>query len=405
MSDAFSPSWQRQMGQYMTPPAVADAMVDAIAHPPASWRVLDPACGDGNLLLAAARRLAEHGVKDIHRKIAGIDLDPAMIACARERLAAQLRCDPNSLMLWNRDFLDAVKPSLLEEHPLRCSEFNVVLSNPPYGKLREYRFFEAVCEYFRNETELVFLVPLSFLDRVEGVSSTPLDGRPLGVTTGHAIVHHRAGDQFHIHSVRGFRDNSTPFSVLSGVKLYEVGAGTPVQTRQIAADKPYSSETPVPGWIPCVRTGDIHAFSIEANRLWVHYGPHLAHPKDLARFSGPRLFVRRMPIWGSRQLGAVFLTEQVLCAGDVLVVRHADDDPERLRGLCVFLNSPEAADFVLTARPSVKHRDSYPKISAKDINRLLESRVPDNGTLARLASQYGDPVPASSSRPSLSETA
>lgn len=401
MSDAFSLSLQRRMGQYMTPPAVADAMVSAITRAPSSWRVLDPACGDGNLLLAIARRLAEHGVKDIHRKIAGIDLDPAMIACARERLSSQLKCDPGDLMLWNRDFLEAVKPDRLDESPLRCAEFNVVLSNPPYGKLREYAFFEAVCASFRAATEFVFLVPLSFLDRVHGPTVTPLDGRPFGVTTGHAIVHHRAGDPFEIHAVRGARENSTPFSVLSGVKLYEVGAGTPVQTPQLAADKPYSSNTPAPGWIPCVRTGDIHAYSIEANRLWVRHGPHLAHPKDLARFTGPRLFVRRMPIWKSRRLGAVFLSDQVLCAGDVLVVRHEGDDPEKLRGLCVFLNSPEAADFVLTERPSVRLRDSYPKISAKDLNRLLESRVPDDRTLTRLAGQYGEAIHA----PSTSERA
>lgn len=405
MSESFLPTRQRQMGQYMTPPPVADAMVDAITLPAAAWRVLDPACGDGNLLLAAARRMASRGVKDIHLKLAGIDLDPAMVACARERLSAELGCDPSALKLWTRDFLEATTPSLLEPEPLRCSDFNVVLSNPPYGKLREYRFFEATCQSFRAETEVVFLVPLSFLDRVDGVSSTPIDGRPFGVTTGHAIVHHRAGNRFQIQSVRGLRDNSTAFSVLSGVKLYEVGAGTPAQTRQIAATKPYSSETPVPGWIPCVRTGDIHAYSIEANRLWVDYGPHLAHPKDLVRFTGPRLFVRRMPIWGSRQLGAVFLTEQVLCAGDVLVVRHEDDDPELLRGLCVFLNSPETAEFVLAARPSVKLRDSYPKISAKDINRLLESRLPDSLTLSRMAARYGDAALPSSSAPSLLETA
>lgn len=405
MNESSSLSRQRQMGQYMTPPTVADAMVNAIVLQPAAWRVLDPACGDGNLLLAAARRMAACGVRDIHRKIAGIDLDPAMIACARARLSTELRCDPNELKLWNRDFLEVSTPSLLEEDPLRCSEFNIVLSNPPYGKLREYRFFEAVCQSFCAETEVVFLVPLSFLDRVEGVASTPIDGRPFGVTTGHAIVHHRAGKRFQIHSVRGFRENSTAFSVLSGVKLYEVGAGTPAQTHQTTAEKPYSSMTPVPGWIPCVRTGDIHAYSVETNRLWVHYGPHLAHPKDLVRFCGPRLFVRRMPIWGSRQLGAVFLTEQVLCAGDVLVVRHANDDSDLLRGLCVFLNSPEAAEFVLTARPSVKLRESYPKISAKDINRLLESRVPDNLKLARMAAWYGDAATASPSTTSLLETA
>ena len=386
---------QRVMGQYMTPASVADLMVATMKRAPASWRVLDPACGDGNLLLAVARHLAAAGVSDVVNRIAGIDIDPAMLACARHRLSEQLDCDPGLLRLWHGDFLDAVQPSLLEGPPLSPADFNVIISNPPYGRSREYLFFEAVCRHFRKGTELVFLVPLAFLDRVEGVWSAPLDGRPLGVTTGHAIVHHVAGAPFRLNAVRRYAENSTPFSVLSGVKLYEIGAGVPPQSEGVVKAKPFSTDSPKPGWIPCVRTGDIHPYQIEMNRMWVRYGDHLAHPKDLERFTGPRLFVRRMPIWSTRQLGAAYVSDQALCAGDVLVVRHIDDDPVQLRGLCVFLNSPEAAEFILDARPSVRHRDSYPKISGKDLNRLLDSRLPDRRSLAKLAHEYDDRPEAS----------
>ena len=372
----------------MTPPSVADAMVAEIKRSPESIFVLDPACGDGNLLLAVARLLSSAGVKNIHERIVGIDIDSAMIARARNRLSEQLRCEPDDLRLWTSDFMNVAQPNLLEALPIKLSDVNVVLSNPPYGKLREYRFFESACKHFKDDTELVFLVPLSFLDRVEGVTSKALDGRPLGVTTGHAIVHHCAGEPFSIRSVRAFRANRTNFRILSGVKLYEVGAGTPAQSRSITKEKPFSSNHPRTGWLPCVRTGDVHAFRVSLDRLWVDYGVHLAHPKDISRFTGPRLFVRRMPIWGTRQLGAAYLSEPALCAGDMLVVQHKDNDIELLHGLCVFLNSQEAADFVLASRPSVQLRDSYPKISGKDLNRLLDARIPDDGSLIALARQY-----------------
>lgn len=376
---------QRKMGQYMTPSSVADQMVTMIRRPPETWFVLDPACGDGNLLLAVARHLKAMGVTDIHKRIAGIDIDLGMVNSARQRLSEQLQCSTESLRIWHADFLEAVQPSLIDERPMRPTDFNIIISNPPYGNLREYRFFEATCRSFPKDAELVFLIPLSFLDRVEGVAAKPLDGRPMGVTTGHAIVHHIAGDPFRMHSVRCFGVNSTSFSVLSGVKLYAIGGGMPPQSEEVVKAKPFSSGSPRAGWIPCVRTGDIHPYKVEMNRLWVQYGDHLAHPKDLDRFTGPRIFLRRMPIWGTRQLGAVYLSSQALCAGDVLVIRHLTDDSVLLRGLCVFLNSPEAAEFVLDARPSMRLRDSYPKISAKDINRLLELRIPDQPSLRNMA--------------------
>jgi SAM-dependent methyltransferase len=371
----------------MTTPDVADAMVATIERPSQEWNVLDPACGDGNLLLAVARHLAARGIQGIQRRIAGVDIDPVMVACARERLSEQIGCPPAEIRLWARDFL---LPSGPDAHaPLPCADFNVVVSNPPYGKLREYRFFETANESLANGTELVFLVPLAFLDRVEGIERTPLKGRPLGVTTGHAIVHHHVGNPFTIRPVRAFRSNGSPFSVLCGAKLYEVGSGTPPQTTAVTQTKPFSSDKQRLGWMPCLRTGDVHSYEIGTPRLWVDYGPHIAHPKDPERFAGPRVLVRRVPIWSPRRLGAAYLEEPMLCTGDLLIVQHEAGDVSQLRGLCVFLNSTETADFVLAARPSVQLRDSYPKISAKDLHRLFEARLPDADALAALARQYG----------------
>jgi hypothetical protein len=70
----------------------------------------------------------------------------------------------------------------------------------------------------------------------------------------------------------------------------------------------------------------------------------------------------------------------------VLVVRHKGDDSELLKGLCGFLNSPDAAAFILKRRPSVKHRMSYPKISAKDLNALLHPPHVDEDSVRRFAS-------------------
>lgn len=372
----------------MTPDYLAGEMLKHILRPVEDWQIFDPACGDGNLLLAAVSVMKEAGLQDIASRVMGVDIDPLMVRQARQRLAGLIGCPEDEIRVVQGDFLDMSKSGMLVDTPLKSFIFNTIISNPPYGRLREYLFFETADRLAPVSSELIFLMPLAFLDRADGVEGVVLNGRPMGVTTGHAIVRHVAGRPFSIRQVTGLQSTSRSFKVLSGVKLYEIGGGEPPQSEEIVAAKPFSSHERHDGWLPCLRTGDVHPFSIRIGRLWVNYGPHLAHPKDLSRFTGPKIFVRRMPIWESRQLGAAYSEEQVLCAGDVLVIRQEQDDSELLKGLCIYLNTPDAAEEVLRQRPSVRYRVSFPKISAKDLYALLEARVPGDSELRALARDY-----------------
>lgn len=375
---------QYRLGQYMTPMSVAESFFKFIDDPIEDWRVLDPACGDGNLLIAAARRMIDAGLSQVAKRLCGVDIDPEMALQAKHRLSELLMVPPNEIGVHVGDYLSG-RDTLFS--PCDWSNFvpTLVLSNPPYGQGREYEFFNHIMQRSARGTRVVFLVPLAFMDRLEGGHVEPLDGRPLGVTTGHCLVSLTVGDTWRFKEVRSARANGSAFDVLTGVKVYEKGAGVPPQSDAIMEAKPYSSDTPIPGWLPCVRTGDVHPLEVRLDRQWIQWGDHLAHPKDLDRFTGPRLFVRRVPIWANRQLGAAYLEETALCAGDVLIVRHQNDDKELLRGLCVWLNSEAAALAVLARRPSVKHRMSFPKISAKDLNLLFDSNLPSDEILRSLA--------------------
>lgn len=372
------------LGQHMTPPAIARQMANFVQKHPSQWTVLDPACGDGNLLLAAAEQMIQAGTQKVEDRLIGIEIDEKMASVARERLAEKIGVDVSKVKIYTIDFLQHINAPLFSDPEIDLHDVNVIISNPPYGRGREYAFFDGCASKFKGGAELVFLVPLSFIDRVEGVLAVPLEGRPLGVTTGHAIVRHVNGELFHIRSVKENQKNLSLFKVLSGIKLYEVGAGIPPQTKETVDRKPFSSAVPQPNWIPCLRTGDIQPFSYTVGRMYIQYGSHLAHPKEISRFQGPRLFVRRVPIWQNRQLGAVYIEETVLCAGDILVVRHELNDIELLKGLCVYLNSPEAAELVLQKRPSLRFRDSFPKLSAKDLNALLDNNLPSDDELRTL---------------------
>jgi predicted RNA methylase len=378
------PDSQRELGQYMTPAWIAKQLCETVQRPASDWVVLDPACGDGNLLVAAAEAMQACGVPAICERLFGIELDERLAQVSRRRMATVLNCPESAVNITTGDFFEVCRNNLFG-HFKGMESCNTILSNPPYGRLREYRFFEECAESAARGTELVFLVPLAFADRVHGPKAMALAGRPMDVTTGHAIVHHICGAPYAITSVKGLRFNTRGFRVMSGLKLYEVGAGEPPQTRELVDAKPFSSETYKEGWLPCLRTGDIGADGVAIGRLWVDYGSHLAHPKEIERFDGPRLVLRRVPLWGTKQFAVAFMTSCVLCAGDLLIVKHEDDDEQLLRGLSIFLSSESAAQFIHDHRPSLRHRMSFPKISAKDVNLLLQEAIPSDESLRLMA--------------------
>lgn len=345
-------SRQLQFGQYMTTPEVAKKMA-AYGLPEDFRRVLDPSAGEGELLAAASQRSQEIGLGS--PDLLAVEIDPLMASSIYERAL------PN-LNVQIADFLEA---DLKEMRP------TMIIANPPYGGGREYEFFRKCATESLPGTLLVFLVPLGFIDRVSGTTVEVLPGRPLGVTTGHAIVVHRAGEPYEISGVRRKVTTSGEFAVRTGLKLYERGAGMPAQTLETVKEKPYSSLVPRPGWLPCLRTGDVSESGVTLGRLWVNYGPHLASPKEMSRFKGPRLIVRRVPIWSTKRLCAQFTQETALCAGDLLIVQHCTDDVDRLADVAHWINSQEASDALHELRPSVRHRSSFPKISAKDLHSII----------------------------------
>ena len=109
---------QRKLrGDFPTPPALVQLVVDAVMPPIAPGQtvsVLDPACGDGRFLLAAADHVTRHGGRPI---LHGIDVDADTVRVARQAVAgAEFRIEHGDAL--SRDWGGA--------------EFDVVLGNPPY---------------------------------------------------------------------------------------------------------------------------------------------------------------------------------------------------------------------------------------------------------------------------------
>ena len=121
-------------GQYFTPRPLIEAMV-AVVDPEPQQTVHDPACGTAGFLLAAWERMRKHrraGDKAIYtalkNKFSGIDIVPEVV-----RLAAM------NLYLHGITGVDSIieaKDALLGAGG---KTFDVILTNPPFGKKQSYR--------------------------------------------------------------------------------------------------------------------------------------------------------------------------------------------------------------------------------------------------------------------------
>lgn len=117
-------------GGYYTPMEIADFMCKwAITKP--SQKVLEPSCGDGNIIEAAIRRFKEIGVpaSKLFGLIKGIELVEAEAAKSKERAAKH---GLNSTTIENTDFFNYILYANGDAH------FDVVVGNPPFIRYQNF---------------------------------------------------------------------------------------------------------------------------------------------------------------------------------------------------------------------------------------------------------------------------
>ncbi|MBM0123123.1 HsdM family class I SAM-dependent methyltransferase [Pimelobacter simplex] len=112
---------RRAQGSFYTPAELVEWVLDRALPPRGS--VLDPACGTGHFLVAAARRL---GVRAVH----GSDLDPDAVRIARERLQELDPSVPSAEIAARVVVADGLTA-------WQDRTFDAVVGNPPFlGQLR-----------------------------------------------------------------------------------------------------------------------------------------------------------------------------------------------------------------------------------------------------------------------------
>lgn len=124
---------RKARGAFFTPPVIADYLARwAIAKNP-SARVLDPTCGDGVFLLAAARRLVELGgaPERLDEQVVGVDTHAESLQRADEFLSAE----GLDARLETADFFRLTPPG--ELFPA-FEPFDAVIGNPPFVRYQHH---------------------------------------------------------------------------------------------------------------------------------------------------------------------------------------------------------------------------------------------------------------------------
>lgn len=135
------PAHQKQLGQFLTSPHVADLMAGMFRCRVRHIRLLDAGAGMGILSAAFVRRQLMHDTPPAHIDVSAYELDEALIPGIEKTFeACRAACDARnvefSATVRNADFVGAGAEMLRDDlFSSRPQTFDAAIVNPPYGKL------------------------------------------------------------------------------------------------------------------------------------------------------------------------------------------------------------------------------------------------------------------------------
>ena len=149
-----------RLGIYYTPPALSERLLDMVEIAGADWRtsrVLDPACGGGAFLGPVSLRMAEslrdrspgEIVASIAERLRGYEIDPFAAWLAQVFLEVSL----DSVGLASEIGLPRLVQvcDSLQRDP-ESGSFDVVVGNPPYGRMRALTRCDSTARAIRTHT-------------------------------------------------------------------------------------------------------------------------------------------------------------------------------------------------------------------------------------------------------------
>lgn len=106
---------------------------------------------------------------------------------------------------------------------------------------------------------------------------------------------------------------SSVAQIKTGLKAYEVGKGTPTQTKEMMKQRIYHSKADGgKGWFRYLDGRDVRRYGLGWSGQYIKYGQNLAAPRTRALYEGPRILIRQIPARPPYSILAAYLDEPMV---------------------------------------------------------------------------------------------
>lgn len=160
----------------------------------------------------------------------------------------------------------------------------------------------------------------------------------------------------------------SPFLPQIALQAYAQGKGSPPQTRSDVKNHVFHFENKTDDTcIPYLQGSDIQRYQVSWSGSFLKYGPWLAEPQSLERFTCARILLREIINSPPYLLNAVYTDQPFLYNKSVLhILPKADTNPDQLLALAGILNSV-LGSFIIRFQGRKAQRKIFPKIVNADL--------------------------------------
>lgn len=162
--------------------------------------------------------------------------------------------------------------------------------------------------------------------------------------------------------------------IKAGLKAYEVGKGTPNQTREDVVNRIYDYDIKLDEFtFPYLEGKDVQRYFQARHSSFLKYGPHLAAPREFKIFSEPKIIIREITGKHPYSIVACYSEETVLFNMSNIAINKKEQSGIELKYILALLNCCLMSYyFQLNTAKAV--RKMFPKIILNDL-RLFPIRV------------------------------
>lgn len=173
-------------------------------------------------------------------------------------------------------------------------------------------------------------------------------------------------------NLKGKKSVGDYLSGYQGMKPYEMGKGSPVQTREMMNERIYNSdfkrdET----YYPLIGSGNVQRYNLKIENSYIKYGKNLAAPRKFEIFSIPRILVNR--IFSKKTIDATYVEEVIINNTDVFNLTPREGYLNYLKPILAILTTNVCAAYFKTTNVNL-NRQAFPKLN---VNNILEFPLPE----------------------------